>query len=317
MVSGREQLVLGDTINPTAQPGENGEPAPKPVSSSVGQVVIGRTDTPDISSGRFDSLGKAFQLFIKDPILGIGQGNIVEYGERYLDEGFLFEDLHNGYVTILVSYGIVGFLLVMAFLFVLARRMYAGLRKNLHKDKPQLPLLFAMLGGYCVYSLFDITLLLDVNFMVVIFWLLLGYATTYMLQYETRFGVVTSQPFSVWKQKTPVRVPLYLLPTGRSYSSLRLMTEEMCIRDRQVQRLPRFLDPNRAEGLLWENREGSFDIGKERAEGREKNKISETGFLPKHTGPRLHPYRKCHLETDKGALALSLIHIWFRMWILL
>lgn len=231
LVSGREQIVLGDTINPTAQPGENGEPAPKPASSSVGQVVIGRTDNPDISSGRFDSLGKAFQLFIREPVLGIGQGNIVEYGERYLDEGFLFEDLHNGYVTILVSYGIVGFLLVMSFLFVLARRIYGGLHKNLHKGKLQLPLLFAMLGAYCVYSLFDITLLLDVNFMVVIFWLLLGYATTYLLQYETRFEVITSQPFSLWKQKAPVKVPLYLLPTGRSYSSLRLMTKDMKKRD--------------------------------------------------------------------------------------
>lgn len=231
VVSGREQLVLGDTINPTAQPGEDGEPPAKPVSSSVGQVVIGREESEDISSGRFDSLGKALQLFTKSPIIGIGKGNIVEYGERYLEEGFEFEDLHNGYLTVLLSSGLVGFVLLMAFLLVLARRMYSSLRKNLHKGKKQLPILFAMLGAYCVYSLFDITLLMDVNFMVVIFWLLLGYATTYLVQYETQFEVITSKPFSVLGMRNPVKVPLYLLPTGRSYSSLCLITNDMQKRD--------------------------------------------------------------------------------------
>lgn len=231
LVSGREQLVLGDTINPTAQPGEDGKPPAKPVSSSVGQVTIGREETEDVSSGRFDSLGKALQLFARNPVIGIGKGNIVEYGERYLDEGFQFEDLHNGYLTVLVSFGSIGFVLLMAFLLVLARRMYSTLNKNLHKGKKQLLLLFAMLGAYCVYSLFDITLLLDVNFMVVVFWLLLGYASTYLVQYETRFEVITTNPFSTLRARNPVKVPLYLLPTGRSYPSLCLMTNDMQKRD--------------------------------------------------------------------------------------
>lgn len=231
LVSGKQQMVVGDTINPTAKPEVDGT-SKKPVAAKVEKVEIGRSETNyDVSSGRFDSLEKGLALFAKFPILGVGQGNIVSYGERYLNEGFAFNDLHNGYLTLLVAGGVVGFTIFMAFLFVLARRMYRCLRANLHKGKRELPLLFAMLGAYCVYSLFDITLLLNISFTIVIFWLLMGYATTYLMQYESRYEVVPEKVPKGAPRFRPAEAPLYLMPTGRSYSSLCLAMEETTKRD--------------------------------------------------------------------------------------
>ena len=59
-------------------------------------MTIGRDGNYELSSGRLDSLQKAMVLYQKNPILGIGKGNILEYGNRYLARGFQFFDLHNG-----------------------------------------------------------------------------------------------------------------------------------------------------------------------------------------------------------------------------
>lgn len=178
LVSGRQQVVIGDTINPTVLPDENGERNNKPIAGDVGDVEIGRTATAnggDLTSGRIDSLTKAAQVFLHYPVFGVGYCNIVPYSERLLPEPLLFADIHNGYMTILVSQGAVGLLLFLVF-FV---GQFALLLRNAFRRRDiNALLLLSFLLSYCVFSLLEIALLLYINYPVAIFWGLLGFAAS-------------------------------------------------------------------------------------------------------------------------------------------
>jgi hypothetical protein len=155
-------------------------------NSAGGNLSIGRHEDYEVSSGRLDSLRKAMQLFRRFPLLGVGKANIVEYGERFLTQGFLYSDLHNGYLTILISCGAVGLAVFLVFLGCVllrfAKALYVGVRFS-GTDK-ELPILFAAVAAYCVYGLFEKAVLFDITFMVVVFWMLLGYAVNGLKQQE-------------------------------------------------------------------------------------------------------------------------------------
>lgn len=141
---------------------------------------IGRGHDYEISSGRLDSLKKSMVLYNKNPLMGVGKGNIVEYGNRYLAKGFSFSDLHNGYLTILISTGTIGFLLFMSFACLVAVRLIKKLSELKGNDKG-LPILVSAVIAYGVFALFERALLFDITFMVVVFWMILGYTMSVAL----------------------------------------------------------------------------------------------------------------------------------------
>lgn len=151
-------------------------------SDSMNDVIsIGRSTTSyDVSSGRSDSLNKAISLYTFKPIFGVGKENIVTYGSEFLKEGFLYSDLHNGFLSILVGYGIVGFAVFAAFTILICKHIVLTLKNLINNGKgTMLIILFSAISSYCVFSIFEKALLLDITFMVNIFWLLLGFTMAY------------------------------------------------------------------------------------------------------------------------------------------
>lgn len=144
-------------------------------------ISIGRSTTSyDVSSGRTDSLNKAFSLYACKPIFGVGKENIVTYGSEFLKEGFLFSDLHDGFLSILVGYGIVGFAVFALFSILICKHVFLTLKSLIKSGKgTMLIILFSAISAYCVFSIFEKALLLDITFMVNIFWLLLGFTMAY------------------------------------------------------------------------------------------------------------------------------------------
>ena len=195
-------------------------------------VEIGRTEEYEVSSGRLGSLEQSMVLFGKFPLMGVGKGNIVPYGERYLVNGFTYTDLHDGYLTILISNGLVGLSIFAAFVLLFGRRLIHCLRKNRDKNLKELPMLFAAIGAYGVYGFFEKAVLFDVTFMVVIFWLLLGYTASRMTKYEwqeapaAEFGMLSlgsshSPVYNVYplpSHREPVKLHTHDIPSTR-YSS--------------------------------------------------------------------------------------------------
>ncbi len=139
----------------------------------------------NLDSGRLPLLEKAIKIFYNYPIMGVGKENIVLFGNRLLDKGLKYSDLHNGYLTILVSNGLVGFVLFIGFAVSMGRQSIKSLfleKKNL-KNSPFV-CLFAFVFAYCIYSVVEKTMLWEHTYMVATFWYMLGYLSYYVKKYD-------------------------------------------------------------------------------------------------------------------------------------
>ena len=146
-------------------------------------------ENKNIDSGRFKLWKESINLFKLSPIIGISNGNIVFYSEEYsagvLNYSYHKSDFHNGFLTILVSTGIIGFLLfgIFGFRFAKHSAQHLFLQKKTFRNDVY-PCLFAFLLAYLIYAMFEKALLYDISFMVMWFWLMMGYMGCYIAKFE-------------------------------------------------------------------------------------------------------------------------------------
>ena len=134
-------------------------------------------------------------MFRQNPIMGIGKGNIYEYGNRMFEDGIRFSkgygilapimtDFHNGYITIIICSGIIGFLFFSIFGLRLFKHVTVHVFRSDGLKESVLPCMYAFLCAYLVYSFIEVGLLYNINFMVAFFWLILGYTTCFLVRFE-------------------------------------------------------------------------------------------------------------------------------------
>ena len=155
------------------------------------QVVTFEHENPNLDSGRFTLWYQGGEMFIKRPVFGIGKGNIDYYGKEMFEDGVKFSkkygdlapflvDFHNGYLTILVCSGITGF----AFFCIFILKFFAKTTKHVLRDESlhqsAFPCLFSFISAYMIYSLIEVTLLFNLMFTVVFFWMILGYTSCFL-----------------------------------------------------------------------------------------------------------------------------------------
>ena len=146
--------------------------------------VFGHENT-NIDSGRFKIWIQALEMFEKFPILGIGKANISDYGDLYIG-GLRYNDFHNGMLTIMISYGIVGLNLFIVFSLTVAKDILKTIfmYKKKCRDDGSVPVLAsAFCISYVIYSMFELALLADLSYRVYIFWLIIGFAMSYVQKY--------------------------------------------------------------------------------------------------------------------------------------
>lgn len=146
-----------------------------------------------LDSGRIKLIQESFKLFNISPVFGIGSGNIILFSQKYgsgtLKFNYHNHDLHNGYLTVLVSTGIVGFLLFAIFGLKFGKHIVVNLFKRQNAGSQDiLPCLFAFCCAYLLYSLFEKALLFDISFMVMWFWYMIGQSAMYLKKYEPMSG---------------------------------------------------------------------------------------------------------------------------------
>ncbi|GMB10987.1 MAG: O-antigen ligase family protein [Candidatus Improbicoccus devescovinae] len=143
-------------------------------------VKLGRQNY-DISSGRFILFKQGVEIFKFHPIFGIGRGNLMRFSKYYFDNGLIFSDLHNSYLTILVSYGIIGFTIFAIFCIII---VLAILRQIFEKKYSQNSLilikLFSGIIAYLAYAMFEKAIFSEISFMSIYFWLILGFAWAFI-----------------------------------------------------------------------------------------------------------------------------------------
>ena len=143
-------------------------------------------ENKNIDSGRFRVWTQAVEMFELFPVMGIGKANIVDYANSYIG-GLRYSDFHNGLLTILISYGLIGLNLFIVFSIVTAKDILKTIfqyKKKCRDDGSVPVLLTAFCIAYAVYSMFELALLADISYRVYIFWLLLGFAVSYVRKYR-------------------------------------------------------------------------------------------------------------------------------------
>lgn len=158
-------------------------------------VVTFEHENKNLDSGRFKLWQQAAKMFLENPIIGIGKGNIYEYGNRMFEDGIKFSksygalapimtDFHNGYITILVCSGVVGFVLFCIFGLRFAKHITIHVFRDDSLSESVLPCMYSFLCSYVIYSFIEVGLLYNINFMVLFFWLILGYTSCFLVKYE-------------------------------------------------------------------------------------------------------------------------------------
>ena len=187
------------------------------VINNANEIVVSDSDTltvlseeevtfehenANVDSGRLTLWSQAMTIFSHYPIEGIGKGNILEYSYDYFEDGLHFSnlysgdfaslfatfttDIHNGYITILVCSGVIGFLLFMAFAFrngiTITRYLF---KKGKELEHTIFPCLFSFIVSYLMFACFEKAILYDISFMVIFFWFVLGQITCYNFRERT------------------------------------------------------------------------------------------------------------------------------------
>lgn len=115
----------------------------------------------DITSGRTHFWSVAWKIFLDNPVLGAGLDAFGIAFTRYDTWNGIFrvEQAHNDYLQILADAGIVGFVLVAAFIFLFFRRGLAVIRRSTNSGRRSIAI-GAMAGcfGIMVHSFFDFPL---------------------------------------------------------------------------------------------------------------------------------------------------------------
>ena len=134
-----------------------------------------------------------FKLFKQNPVFGIGKGNLYDgiiavtgrenFNSQF--DGFVqiaFTDLHNGYLTLLVTTGVIGTLLFLIFLVrYIMMILPAWFVHRRIMTYSVYPCLIAYIGAYLVYAVIEKTVLFDITYLVMSFWLILGYTSCYAI----------------------------------------------------------------------------------------------------------------------------------------
>lgn len=134
-------------------------------------------------NGRSDLWQAGLKAFAKSPIFGVGRENIYERAAENLHENrwavnMRMGGLHNIYITILVSSGIIGFLLMA----IVAIGSAISIIKCLIKSSsmsPFMPCASVIILYFYITEFVEARILYQVSIFNVLFWLILGFAYVY------------------------------------------------------------------------------------------------------------------------------------------
>ena len=147
------------------------------------EIQIGRGQH-ELSSGRIQLFKQGIKLSKIHPLIGIGRENLPYYGKIYLHGGLLFpskhQDLHNIYLTLIVSYGWIGITLFFIFILINMKVIIMKIFSEIHsKNSKFLSKLLAIIVAYFAYGMFEIGIMSGMLLPDILIWLFFGYALSY------------------------------------------------------------------------------------------------------------------------------------------
>ncbi|MBQ6152597.1 MAG: O-antigen ligase family protein [Ruminococcus sp.] len=187
-------MYSADAVFETISPEEK-DVIEEDVLSATNRITFSHQNK-NIDSGRLKLWKQAAAMFEESPILGIGKGNIYSYGEKRFENGIAFSDLygewlaafatdfHNGYATLLVCSGVLGFVAFAVFGIRLFIHVTPHVFKERNLSESIFPPMYSFASAYLIYAFFEKALLYDISFTVLFFWMILGYIACFLVKFE-------------------------------------------------------------------------------------------------------------------------------------
>lgn len=139
-------------------------------------------DIDTFTSGRTGIWKAGLSGYIKSPIFGIGYRNIDQTLQQLPETVYSNVrkgGLHNVYLTILVSSGICGFLVWLAFI---VRVLLKGLKY--FSSCQEFKIIYLLIVSLLVADLVESRIMFGMNFVGIIFWLLIGYLICFYYKFK-------------------------------------------------------------------------------------------------------------------------------------
>ncbi len=141
-------------------------------------------NSEDLSNGRLTIFKDYLEVSLNQPIFGTGPRNGLEFVKRLMPDSFVARrgySYHNGYMALWVGSGLVGTVIMLAFLIMNIKQILSYLfRRNGQKDKNYLPiaLMTSLLAAGAVGAVSLLAVFFNNSAYDIIFWFAFGYTLT-------------------------------------------------------------------------------------------------------------------------------------------
>lgn len=121
---------------------------------------------------RLAALKEAWQVFMDNPLFGIGFGQDIKFEISGNEYQIAVRELHNDFLAFVLQLGLVGFAAFITFIFSVLRESLSSIKRSAGLDRPSLIALLAFVVCFLVLSLFGTYW--ETNFFLIFFWLAYG-----------------------------------------------------------------------------------------------------------------------------------------------
>lgn len=136
-----------------------------------------------ILNGRLDLWQAGLKVFLQHPFFGVTREGIYQYSVPYitlkwLDPNLHAAGLHNGYLMVLVSSGIFGFIIFYTYIISVFVTLLKSFKKSHGLTRLILSFLLILMGVIMIHEMVESKVMYVVTYFVVFFWSMVGYALT-------------------------------------------------------------------------------------------------------------------------------------------
>lgn len=151
------------------------------IGKNEGNVTVERPDTGtgvDLSNGRLTLWKDGFKLIKYSPVFGFGDRNIfIKAAELTPGSSLEVQYVHNGFIHMLLSGGIVSLIIMMILLFLIMINIIKNIfARNKYSSKYYIySVMSLMVGALLITAIFLTEIFFQNSFIAIVFWIYLGF----------------------------------------------------------------------------------------------------------------------------------------------
>lgn len=146
-------------------------------------------ESSDISNLRLEIWGDVITVWSSKPVFGTSPRNLTAYAKEKIPGSLMAKKgyaAHNGYLAVLAGSGIVGSIVMLAFIILILRRAYRYMLERFNAGIPSLFMTFLIILAVIAASAITLQDIFFVNTLnTALFWLVLGYLMQYTQAEDT------------------------------------------------------------------------------------------------------------------------------------